>query len=73
MVCGYIMKDKNGTKQIKYGCDYYDHFTEYEGWVCNICGDDLPQDERDLQEHMLDKHGQDVRYSSKEFCDKYDR
>ena len=73
MVNGCMITDKNGVQAIRYGCEYYDHFSEWEGWTCNICGDTLPNDERDLIEHMEVEHAQAVRYSSKEFCDKYDR
>ena len=65
-------KNKNGETVIKYDCDYYDHFSEWSGWTCNICGDTLPEDERDMIEHMEVAHDQKIRYNSKEWCDKYE-
>jgi len=51
--------NKNGAinyKVIKGSVDYYDHFESWEGWLCNICGDSLPNDERDLYRHMKNRH-----------------
>lgn len=53
------MKTKQGNKRIKEN-NLMDEFTEIEGWMCNDCGVDLPDDFRDLQEHLEIVHGYEV-------------
>jgi hypothetical protein len=36
-------------------CDMDGHFTEYEGWTCNHCDADIPNDQRDMARHLM-KH-----------------
>ena len=37
--------------------DVWDHFTEHESWVCNICDEEIECSENKLIEHLENKHG----------------
>ncbi len=72
MVSGIMKQNKNGVQEIKYSCDYDDHYTEASGWTCNECGEFVGDDEGVMQDHMNEEHNASIRYQSKEWCDKYE-
>ncbi len=41
---------------------YWDYFDEWDGWSCHECGELLPSDERDLVEHLKEKHNIEVEF-----------
>lgn len=38
----------------------FDQFSDWEGWTCNQCGETLPNDLRDMIEHLEIEHDMEV-------------
>ena len=36
--------------------DVWEHFDEWEGWTCKICGELIESSDNTLKEHLLNKH-----------------
>lgn len=53
-----MKKDKNGAvsyKKVK-SASYNDYFTEWDGWMCNECGETIGCDDRDMSRHLMYEH-----------------
>lgn len=36
--------------------DCWEHFNEWEGWTCKLCGDLIESSEKELIFHLKEKH-----------------